>query len=294
MRSVLLPLQLCACALIVLLQVGVIDGAPPVLGNQSTQTFVLQGVTVQPIFSPDNSLDQFVKLLNSATSTLEVTNQHITKFCGQPWATDCSPVMAGIIAARTRGVTVRVMLNQVEDTDEAAPYLVSMGASVCYITSNLYNHNKGVIVDGTTVSVSSVNWSKQALTENRESGAIVYNAAVAGYFLTMFNYDFINSCMLQNATLATLPSSVTIPSYTTTGPQHAPITGDVNITTFVNPDNAYAFNMLLANINSVQSNLHVTMYQQTTTTIMKPVEKILTTHPTADMQRSLHRPEHSP
>lgn len=67
---------------------------------------------------------------------------------------------------------------------------------VVYINPNpLYNHNKGVIVDGKHTAVSSVNWGAGSTLHNREAGVVIYNnTQVADYFTAVFNYDFTHGC----------------------------------------------------------------------------------------------------
>ena len=41
-------------------------------------------------------------------------------------------------------------------------------------------HNKGIIVDGAAVLVSSANWSGDGVLRNRDAGLIIYDPDVAG------------------------------------------------------------------------------------------------------------------
>lgn len=69
---VLLPSS-CVAAVVVLL-FAVAQAAAPVAGNQRPR-WVYESMTVQPVFSPDNSVKEIVTLINSATTTLDVQNQ---------------------------------------------------------------------------------------------------------------------------------------------------------------------------------------------------------------------------
>ena len=51
-------------------------------------------------------------------------------------------------------------------------------------------HNKGLIIDGKTVVVSSTNWSDNSIGAAREAGVLITNAHVAGYFAKAFDYDW--------------------------------------------------------------------------------------------------------
>ena len=51
-------------------------------------------------------------------------------------------------------------------------------------------HNKGMIVDGETVLVGSMNWGSSAMLRNREHGAIINSQSIASQFLASFNEDW--------------------------------------------------------------------------------------------------------
>ena len=51
-------------------------------------------------------------------------------------------------------------------------------------------HNKGIIVDGASVLVSSANWSGDGVLRNRDAGLIVHDREVAGYFSRAFLEDW--------------------------------------------------------------------------------------------------------
>ena len=43
-------------------------------------------------------------------------------------------------------------------------------------------HNKGIVVDGETVLVSSANWSGDGVLRNRDAGLIIQDKEIAGYY----------------------------------------------------------------------------------------------------------------
>ena len=51
-------------------------------------------------------------------------------------------------------------------------------------------HNKGVIVDGNKVLVSSINWNINSPQFNREAGVIIEHPGVAAYFSAVFADDW--------------------------------------------------------------------------------------------------------
>ncbi|MNT54307.1 hypothetical protein D3C72_1914600 [compost metagenome] len=51
-------------------------------------------------------------------------------------------------------------------------------------------HNKGIIVDGQAVLVSSTNWSGDGVLRNRDAGLIIHNEEVAQYYQQVFLDDW--------------------------------------------------------------------------------------------------------
>ena len=51
-------------------------------------------------------------------------------------------------------------------------------------------HNKGMVVDGKWTLISSINWNRNSVAQNREVGVIIENEAVAQYFTEIFYWDF--------------------------------------------------------------------------------------------------------
>ncbi|BDZ50052.1 hypothetical protein GCM10025867_22930 [Frondihabitans sucicola] len=51
-------------------------------------------------------------------------------------------------------------------------------------------HNKGLVVDGARVLVSSQNWSTAGVLSNRDAGVILDSVTAASYFDTLFEHDW--------------------------------------------------------------------------------------------------------
>jgi hypothetical protein len=119
-------------------------------------------MTLTPIFTPDNALDVYAAWIAKANDTIDIQNQYITQFDGDPWSTDSHPVVRGIVdAAVNRSVTVRVQINEDGDSDDVTSYLNGIsGITVRWMGTSgtdsgdgyLSNtHNKLVIIDGSRV-----------------------------------------------------------------------------------------------------------------------------------------------
>ena len=55
-----------------------------------------------------------------------------------------------------------------------------------------HTDNKGVVVDGARVLVSSANWSGDGVVRNRDAGLIIHDEEIAGYYQRVFLDDWNN------------------------------------------------------------------------------------------------------
>jgi len=233
--------------------------------------------------------------LDNATVSIDVHQQYIYAYSSSFGWLDSNgnvngPLSARLVYAAQNGVTVRIIVDSTDDTEQtypAGPFFQSIpNISVRYINTTLYNHNKGVVIDAYTpnaaVSVASVNWSKTSLTANREAGTIVYDAAIANYFAAIFDYDFSQG---------TIPAAVSAGTVTTTSPtpvaaptkSYPRLTGYMTITAFTNPDNAYCSQLLLPMFASINRTLHGEMYQITANDLPAAIVTSLTNNPSIDV-----------
>ena len=163
------------------------------------------GATVRPVISPDTS-SQIIDLIQSARTSIEIEQAYITN----ETPLTINPYLAAAVNASRRGVHVRVLLDSYwyniedeKDNDEMAALITRIGSMekiplegrcVDLAAGNLEKiHNKGVIVDGQRVLVSSINWNSNSPNFNREAGVIIEHPGVAQYFLTVFEDDWNNT-----------------------------------------------------------------------------------------------------
>src|SRR4051794_22805251 len=125
-------------------------------------TTVTDTMTITPLLTPDpGSYAAHVQtLIASAQHTLYLQFQYIELPTG---STPASPAFTALVAAvidrQRAGVDVRIVMSQYE-TKGYLEQLITAGLDVTNgvrIQPNV--HNKGIVVDGTTVLVSSQNWS---------------------------------------------------------------------------------------------------------------------------------------
>ena len=159
--------------------------------------------TANMIIGPDNSLhyETIIETINSAEKTLFIEQAYIRR----DWGNDENPYLRSAINAAMQGVEVKVLLdsmwyntNEENDNDELCNYLndlasqenLDLEARLVERDGITKVHNKGVIVDGQKVLISSINWNKHSPTYNREIGIIIENPELAAYYTEVFLYDW--------------------------------------------------------------------------------------------------------
>ena len=253
-----------------------------------------ESMTITPIFTPDNALDVYSAWFSRANNSIDVQNQYLKMFdsCSGTtvaekvacWGSDSSPLVRGLVDAHNRGVTVRVQINEDSDSDHVTKYFQSIGIQVRWMGSSISNpdgdylsttHNKIVIIDGKVTILSSINFSENAFTNNREAGVVVQSATVANYYLSVFNNDWNdgetppNYPLVSSQTGTAFSSAVFLSSlppknrFQSNFPSHTNLiaqnfTGTFNVTLFVNPDNAE--DVIFDFLNSAKSSIYVSMY----------------------------------
>jgi len=148
------------------------------------------------ILSPDNAENEIKNFILSAKESIFVEQAYIEK----EWES-INPFLRELVRKNESGVEVKVLLNynpEYESTNEMNEetfiYLKERGIDVKFLYTNsspLANiHNKGVIIDGEGVLISSINFNENSVRNNREVGIIIKNKDVAEYFTNIFKYDW--------------------------------------------------------------------------------------------------------
>ncbi len=146
-------------------------------------------MNVTPILSPDTSLQGILYLINLAQYTLDI---QIPYFTSVGDAGEVDEIIDAILTAKDRGVTVRVISDEEKDFLEIAEILTDHGIPIVWQDTrwSTANHNKGIIVDGRVVLVSSINYSDGSISSNREAGVIIESYDVAQWFLEVYDFDW--------------------------------------------------------------------------------------------------------
>jgi phosphatidylserine/phosphatidylglycerophosphate/cardiolipin synthase-like enzyme len=157
-------------------------------------------LSVQPVLTPDNYMEVVPNILKAAKSSVLIEQQYIHS-ADVPIA-QLLQAMANAKKDKPK-LDVRIILGKIFSNKDlakekqnlaniAAKYGLRIGQNIRYIdtTRLVHCHNKLVIVDSKTVLVSSQNWSKAAVLENREAGLLFDHTGVAGYFSDIFEVDW--------------------------------------------------------------------------------------------------------
>lgn len=164
--------------------------------------YSFMNATVTPVLAPDTS-GLVLDLIKSSAVSLDIEQAYITNESDGTF----NPFLEAALEAARRGVRVRVLLDSsyyaVEedaDNDELVLTINRLAAAgglpvearcADLERNNLEKiHNKGMIIDGNKVLVSSINWNTNSPQFNREAGVIIEHPGVAAYFSAVFADDW--------------------------------------------------------------------------------------------------------
>jgi hypothetical protein len=174
---------------------------PPSLGSTGTPAFAqffppatVSGVIkIAPLLTPDPGVyaGAVKALIASATRTLCMQFQYIEPpKAGVTTAQPFIDLIDAVIDRQRSGVEVKIIMSEFE----TAGYLEQLQAMGLDVVNNvkIQNnvHNKGIVVDGSAVLVSSQNWSADGTLRNRDAGVIIYHQDAAQYFQQVFLHDW--------------------------------------------------------------------------------------------------------
>lgn len=132
-------------------------------------------------------------LLKNAKKTIDIIMYDMKYYDYDP-ETEEMKLLDQIVVASTRGVAVRVVLEQSdwnpdvnEDNYASGAYLEGYGAEVRYDPLTVTTHCKTFIIDSAKVLVGSTNWSMSAINSNNEANVLLEGKDIAYDFLDYFN-----------------------------------------------------------------------------------------------------------
>ena len=165
----------------------------------ASKVFSNLSLKVTPLLTPDklpNTQDgqyvtNIIKLIKGARNSICIQLQYIEASQGNGSLYDqLLQVIADQIAAK-KDVKLIVSANYAEKWGEK---MKDEGVDLTARIRTLPNvHNKGFIIDGGTVVVSSQNFSPAGIYENRDAGLILESEQIAEYFEPIFDADWRES-----------------------------------------------------------------------------------------------------
>ena len=154
---------------------------------------------VTPLLTPDKLpggqqgqyVTHIINLIKGAQNAIYIELQYIeaSKADGSPYD-ELLQTIKNQIAAK-KDVKLIVSANYAEKWGE------KMKDEGVDLTANIYTlpnvHNKGFVIDGKTVVISSQNFSPSDVCENRDAGLILESEDIAQYFAPIFDADWRDS-----------------------------------------------------------------------------------------------------
>ena len=125
---------------------------------------------IQVGFSPDAGAEALVlEVIASARHTIRLAGYLFTS----------RPIVGALIAARRRGVDVRIVLDERGNRDAASRSAIrrvaSAGIPVRLISAYPIHHDKYIVVDGRSVETGSFNYTHAAAHANSENVLVLWN-----------------------------------------------------------------------------------------------------------------------
>ncbi len=157
----------------------------------------------QLLTCPDDCVSGIVSMIESADQSIELSVQYLD--LDWYWGFGDNPIIAALHEAAQRGVNIRLMLNgfyadwddEIRDainmfnTDWNATEGLDVTARLMAYSDTIVKlHNKGAIIDGSSVLVGSMNWGSSAALRNREMGVLIHHQSLADEYSASFEEDW--------------------------------------------------------------------------------------------------------
>ena len=147
------------------------------------------------LVAPDNAEERILDRIAGAETSLDVKQVHV--------GDRGFPFLQAVLDAADRGVEVRILLSRewyVEDEnrelkawleEQAAAEDWSLAVRLAEPGDSFEKiHAKGLIIDGETVLVGSINWTNNSIENNREVALLLEGREIAGYYEAVFDADW--------------------------------------------------------------------------------------------------------
>jgi cardiolipin synthase len=153
-----------------------IAAAPATPASAATATYTL-------FTEPKQGFSPVYNLINGAKTSIDLTMYELEDTTAEK----------DLVAAEKRGVDVRVILDQREESENSAAYnyLKNNGVHVVYSWSKYYyTHEKSMVIDGSTAMIMSANLTSQYYSTSRDFLVTDTNAEDVAAIVKVFNADY--------------------------------------------------------------------------------------------------------
>ena len=163
-------------------------------------------IRVTPVLTPDNYMSVVPGFLAAAKKSIFIEQQYIHSFDKPVFelltaigtAMDNNPdldvrIILGKIFPDKKGGMKAAVEKETENLENIRKnFKLRLGPNIRFIDTKrfVHCHNKLIVVDNEAVLVSSQNWSRPAVLENRESGLLMRFPAIARYYAEIFEADW--------------------------------------------------------------------------------------------------------
>jgi hypothetical protein len=145
-------------------------------------------VKVQPVLTPDNYIGRLNELLDSAKRSVYLQYAYIT-YSDKKGDEPFTAMLAKLAELSFKpAMDVRIIVGS-GDADSIRR-LAEAGFNEKVFRTQGSIHNKGIVVDGERVLVSSANWSGDGVVRNRDAGLIIHDEEIALYYQRVFIDDW--------------------------------------------------------------------------------------------------------
>ncbi len=140
------------------------------------------------VWSPDNSREKIMKLIQSAHTNIEMYAQDISDY----------NVIGALAHAARQGISVKILLSANPNKMHSGKFRYLQKAGVVIQNSHsLYIHAKVMIIDHQRAMLGSINFTAPSLDKNRELSVMTIDPQVITPLENTFNHDWNTSQPLQ-------------------------------------------------------------------------------------------------
>src|SRR5262245_18498718 len=148
-------------------------------------------IEVIGVLTPDNYIGRIMELIDGAKRSIYLQYAYIT-FSDKEIDQKFTEMLEKLAELSNRSnFDIRIIVGSNGAADKIRK-LVEAGFKETVFRSQSNIHNKGIVVDGETVLVSSANWSGDGVLRNRDAGLIIFNKEIATYYQNAFLFDWEN------------------------------------------------------------------------------------------------------